>query len=54
MIEKKPPRGMYSLRIHDDAIAEVDRLAADEMRTRSDMLRKLLAEALAARAKRKH
>lgn len=53
MVEKKPPRGMYSIRIHDDAIAEVDKLAAEEMRTRSDMLRKLLAEALDARRRRK-
>lgn len=37
------------VRIQDDLLSKVDRLAGDEMRNRSNMLNKLLAEALALR-----
>lgn len=42
-------RDHFSIRINPEAMAEVERLAKAEERTRSDMLRKLLSEALAAR-----
>lgn len=43
-----PPRDrIVTLRITGDALAAVDRLAADEQRSRSDMLRVLLSRGLA-------
>jgi metal-responsive CopG/Arc/MetJ family transcriptional regulator len=48
------PRELYAVRLNPEAVAQVDEIARDEGRTRSDVIRRLLSEALAARAKRKH
>jgi predicted transcriptional regulator len=41
------------VRLNPEAVAQLDQIAAEEGRTRSDVIRRLLAEALAARAKRR-
>jgi metal-responsive CopG/Arc/MetJ family transcriptional regulator len=46
------PREKVAIRLSADGLAEVDRLAEAEHRTRSDMIRVLLIEAIAARRKR--
>lgn len=46
-------RDMFSIRLNPEAVAQVEAIAAAEGRTRSDVIRRLLSEALAARAKRK-
>ena len=47
----KPPREKVNVRLSPDGIAEVDRLTEAEHRTRSDMIRVLLLEALERRRK---
>ena len=47
-----PKRSQVVVRLSDSGLAEVDGYAAAEQRTRSDMIRILLAEAVAARRKR--
>lgn len=47
------PKDMHSIRIDPATVAEVEKIAADEGRTRSDVIRRLIAEALAARKKRR-
>lgn len=48
-VEKKPPREAVTIRLGSEGLAKVDELAAKEDRTRSDMIRILVGEALAAR-----
>lgn len=53
---EKPPRpkrdASLTIRVNADAVTALDALAEQEQRTRSDMARILLGEALAARSKR--
>lgn len=44
---------MVNIRLSKSGLTEIDRLAVEDQRTRSDMIRVLLSEALAARAKKK-
>jgi predicted transcriptional regulator len=46
------PRVNVNIRLNPDGIKAVDRLAEEEQRTRSQMLRILIAEAVSVRAKR--
>ena len=46
-------REKVAVRLSSDGIAEVDRLAELEHRTRSDMIRVLLIEAIEARRRRR-
>lgn len=48
----KQPRERVGVRLSPAGLAEVDRLAEVEHRTRSDMIRVLLIEALETRRKR--
>lgn len=48
---KDPPRPIVGIRIKPDAITLIDQLAKDAGVTRSEMCRRLLGEALAARQK---
>ena len=48
-VAKKAPREAVTIRLNSGGLAKVDELAADEDRSRSDMIRILVAEALAAR-----
>jgi metal-responsive CopG/Arc/MetJ family transcriptional regulator len=50
--EKPKPRETLHIRLRPDAITEIDALAKEEERTRSDMARILLREGLEARQKR--
>jgi hypothetical protein len=43
-------RAMIAIRLDAEALAALDRIAADENRTRSNVIRLLLSEAIAARA----
>lgn len=52
VIDKKPPREKVAVRLTPAGLGEVDRLAETEHRTRSDMIRVLLIEALEARRKK--
>jgi hypothetical protein len=46
-MERKPPRdAQIRLRVRSDALAQIDALAEEEQRTRSDMTRLLIAEGL--------
>lgn len=46
------PRSLISLRVKPDALATIQALAEAEGRSTSDMIRRLLAEALAARQRK--
>lgn len=46
------PRREVTIRLSPSGLEEIDRYAAAEQRTRSDMIRVLLGEAIAARRKR--
>jgi hypothetical protein len=52
VINKKPPREKVAVRLSPAGLAEVDQYAEAEHRTRSDMIRVLLIEALEARRKK--
>jgi len=47
-----PRRPIVGIRIKPDAITFIDKLATTEGVTRSEMIRRLLAEALAARTRK--
>lgn len=49
-LDPRPPRVNVNIRLAPAAIAQVDKLADAEERTRSEMLRILLRDALASRA----
>ena len=42
----------FSIRVNPEAMAQIEAIAKEEGRTRSDVLRRLLAEALATRSKK--
>lgn len=44
------PRKMVAIRLSPAGLAEIDKIAEEEGRSRSDVIRRLLSEALAARA----
>lgn len=46
------PREKVAVRLSPSGVAEVDRLAESEHRTRSDMIRVLLLEAIEARRRK--
>jgi predicted transcriptional regulator len=52
MPDTRQPREKVAIRLSPEGLFEVDRLAEVEHRTRSDMIRVLLIEAIAARRKR--
>lgn len=48
-----PRRPIVGVRISDAGITAIDKLAADEAVTRSEMIRRLLSEALTARQRKR-
>lgn len=48
-VEKKEPREAVTTRLRPEALAIIDEFAAEEDRTRSDMVRILVSEAVQAR-----
>lgn len=44
-----PPKEVHPIRLDPEVVQEVDRIAASEGRTRSDVIRRLIDEALQAR-----
>lgn len=52
-VPKKKPREAVTIRMGVDGLAHVDQFAAEEDRTRSDMARILIGEAVAARLAKK-